>query len=203
MDTRGRRVVETTTSAAFVVPPTPPSSASKSTGRRSPSPETSTEYFPLGKRRFPSTVTRTRACSSSPMGKIVTSPMISRSGSPMKRNRITRGTFFSLETAAAVAVHSPRGMSMVEGGLCPRVHGSRRGYQVYRNVSQVRGCPGRTLVRKTVSFMAMDRSCGHPLGEFRLVKSVKLDSIENVGVFVKDLKSARQFYTRKVGLVLR
>ena len=36
-----------------------------------------------------------------------------------------------------------------------------------------------------------------------MVKSVKLDSIENVGVFVKDLKSARQFYTRKVGLVLR
>jgi len=35
------------------------------------------------------------------------------------------------------------------------------------------------------------------------VKSVKLDSIENVGVFVKDLKSAKQFYTRKVGLALR
>src|SRR2546422_8475926 len=200
MDTRGRIVVATLTSAAFVVPPTPPSSASNSTGRRSPSPETSTEYFPLGKRRFPSTVTRTRECSSSPMGKIVTSPMISRSGSPMKRNRITRGTFFSLETAVGVAVHSPRGTSMVEGGLFPRVHGPRRGHQVYRNVSQVSGCPGRTLVRRTVSFMAMDRSCGHPLGESRLVK---LDSIENVGVFVKDLKSAKQFYTRKVGLVLR
>lgn len=31
----------------------------------------------------------------------------------------------------------------------------------------------------------------------------KLESIENVGVFVKDLKKAKQFYTRKVGLVVR
>ena len=31
----------------------------------------------------------------------------------------------------------------------------------------------------------------------------KLDSLENVGVFVKNLKNAKQFYTRKVGLALR
>ena len=31
----------------------------------------------------------------------------------------------------------------------------------------------------------------------------RLESIENVGVFVKDLKKAKQFYTRKVGLVVR
>ena len=31
----------------------------------------------------------------------------------------------------------------------------------------------------------------------------KLESIENVGVFVRDLKQAKQFYTRKLGLVVR
>ena len=31
----------------------------------------------------------------------------------------------------------------------------------------------------------------------------KLESIENVGVFVKDLKKAKQFYTKKVGLAVR
>jgi len=47
--------------------------------------------------------------------------------------------------------------------------------------------------------MALDRVPEHPGGLF----VAKLESVENVGVFVRNLKNAKQFYTRKLGLVQR